>query len=47
MALVALYGLWKPASVFDNVQAERAADARSGRRHQAAGRGTGRSIRPC
>ena len=27
MALVALYGLWKPASVFDNLQAERPSDA--------------------
>ena len=27
MALVALYGLLKPASVFDNLQAERASDA--------------------
>jgi MFS family permease len=27
MALVALYGLWKPASVFDNLQVERASDA--------------------
>jgi MFS family permease len=29
MALVALYGLWKPASVFDNVKIERPPDARS------------------
>jgi MFS family permease len=28
MALVALYGLWKPASVFDNLQVERPSDAR-------------------
>jgi MFS family permease len=28
MALVALYGLWRPASVFDNVQVERPSDAR-------------------
>ncbi len=28
MALVALYGLWKPASVFDNLRAERPADTR-------------------
>ncbi len=27
MALVALYGLWKPASVFDNLQVERTYDA--------------------
>src|SRR5271165_2497735 len=27
MALVALYGLWKPASVFDNLQVERPPDA--------------------
>ena len=27
MALVALYGLWKPTSVFDNLQGERASDA--------------------
>jgi MFS family permease len=28
MAAVALYGLWKPASVFDNLQAERPSDTR-------------------
>ncbi len=28
MALVALYGLWRPASVFDNLRVERASDAR-------------------
>jgi MFS family permease len=28
MALVALYGLWRPADVFDNLQVERPADAR-------------------
>jgi predicted MFS family arabinose efflux permease len=28
MALVALYGLWRPASVFDNLRDERSADAR-------------------
>ena len=28
MALVALYGLWRPASVFDNLQVERPSDAR-------------------
>ena len=27
MALVALYGLWRPASVFDNLQVERPSDA--------------------
>jgi hypothetical protein len=34
MALAALYGLWKPASVFDNLHVERP----SARRYQAAGR---------
>jgi Na+/melibiose symporter-like transporter len=28
MALVALYGLWRPPSVFDNLRVERSADAR-------------------
>ena len=46
MALVALYGLWKPASVFDNLQVGAPPGRRSGRRHQAAGQALAGLSRP-
>ena len=46
MALVALYGLWKPASVFDNLQVERPCQRPAAGRHQAAGQALADLPRP-
>ena len=47
MALVALFGLWKPASVFGNLHVERPPDAAPMATTSSACSGIGRSIRRC